>query len=401
MKKSLLALLFVFLFGTTFSQTAATIANGNWTNPLIWNCTCVPINGYSVTITNSVTLNTSLLFTSGGININNTGSLIQDATLIRDIWVNGGYFNNNGKANFRYFLASSGMASNAGNFTLSAFTNSITFVNTGSITMDSMYVAGNFTNTVNAKIIGDSITNAATLINNGRLNVTWQLNKGTFKNYDYQGGYAFTNMSTYENYDSLMLTYCVWNRSVFNNKAGAKFNMNRNFYNTNPPFKNAVFTNDGIIKVLDSWYNVDTVKGSGAFTVSDTSANTGFMKGTFLFCDLTPPAVAPFIDFNTGSIAAGITYCPPAGIFENHFNEFKIYPNPSNGKLFLQSSDKNSDNLKLSIEDVNGKVVFEKIIIPNNEISEINLEQSSGIYFLKILNIQNGNLNVQKLIIQQ
>ena len=404
MKKSLFALLFVFLFRTTFSQSAATIANGNWTNPLIWNCTCIPSNGYSVTITNSVTLNTSLLFTSGGININNTGSLIQDASLNRDIWVNGGYFNNSGKANFRYFLVSAGLVTNPGSFTVSAFTNSVTFTNAGNITMDSMYVAGNLTNIAGAKIIGDSITNATgfTFQNSGNVNVSWSLNNGVFINNNFHSGYAFTNAGSYLNYDSLILTGSIWNKAVFYNTASGKVRLTKNFHNYHPS-GTASFNNDGNVITLDSWYNTDTVKGpsSGYFSVTDTSANSGIMKGTFQFCDLTPPAFAPYIDFNSGSIAAGITYCAPAGIFENHLNEFKIYPNPSNGKLFLQSSDKNSDNLKLSIEDVNGKVVFEKIIVPNTEISEINLEQSSGIYFLKILNTQNGNLNVQKLIIQQ
>ena len=106
MKKLLPLILFAFLASNFFSQTASSIANGNWTNPTTWNCTCVPVNGYSVTINNSVTLNTSLLFNTGGININNTGSLTQDASLNRDIWINGGYFNNSGRADFRYFLIS-------------------------------------------------------------------------------------------------------------------------------------------------------------------------------------------------------------------------------------------------------------------------------------------------------
>ena len=108
MKKLLPIILFAFLTNGLISQTASSIANGSWTNPLTWNCTCVPINGYSVTINNSVTLNTSMLFNTGGITINNTGYLIQDATLTRDIWINGGYFNNGGLANFRYLLVSAG-----------------------------------------------------------------------------------------------------------------------------------------------------------------------------------------------------------------------------------------------------------------------------------------------------
>ncbi|MGZ3932482.1 MAG: hypothetical protein ACXVP0_14380, partial [Bacteroidia bacterium] len=311
MKKALPLLAVAFLFSGLSAQTASSIANGNWTNPLTWNCSCVPTTGYSVTISNSVTLNTGLVFNSGGITINSSGSLIQDASLNRDIWINGGYFNNSGKANFRYFLVSAGALTNPGSFTVSAFTNSIAINNTGSITMDSMYIAGSFTNAVNAKITGDSMTNASTLINNGRINVTWVTNKGTYKNYDYHGSYDYTNMGTFENYDSLMLSWSVWNKSLFTNMAGAKFNMTKNFYNTSGvPAKTAVFDNRGGVKVMDSWYNVDTVKGTntGTFTVSDTSANSGVMKGNYQFCDLTPPSSSPYVDLNSGSIAGTLTY---------------------------------------------------------------------------------------------
>jgi len=403
MKKYLQTVSLVLLFTASFSQTATSIANGNWTNPLTWNCTCVPVNGYSVTISNSVTLNTSLLFTSGGININNTGSLIQDASLNRDIWINGGYFNNSGKANFRYFLISTGTITNPGTFTVSALTHSVSFNNTGAITMDSMVIAGSFTNAANAKLTGDSMTNTSPVLNNGRINIQWVTNKSTFRNNDYQTGYAFTNMGTYDNYDSLMLNYCFWNQTVFNNNAGANFNMNRNFYNSKPVAKTAVFNNNGNVNILDSWYNADTVKGSatGYFSVQDTSANSGYMKGNFKFCDWTPPAISPYVDLNSGSISAGITYCGALGIKENTLNQFSIYPNPSTGKLFLKPSDANSDNLKVSIEDVNGKLLFESVITPQSQITEINLDQKSGIYFIKILNTQNNKLSVQKLIIQK
>jgi hypothetical protein len=113
------------------AQTATSIANGNWTNPLTWNCTCVPINGYNVTINHNVTLNTSMAFSSGGITVNNGASLIQDASLNRDLWINGGAFQNNGTTDFRNLLFSEGMGTNAGNLNLVAFSCLDTFNNSG------------------------------------------------------------------------------------------------------------------------------------------------------------------------------------------------------------------------------------------------------------------------------
>jgi len=195
MKKLLPLILFAFITNNFFSQTASSITNGNWTNPLTWNCACVPTNGYSVTINNNVTLNTSLLFNTGGININNTGSLTQDAALNRDIWINGGYFNNSGKANFRYFLISTGAITNPGSFTVSALTNSVSFNNTGSIQMDSMWIAGTFTNAASGIITGDSLTVNNSLLNNGRMTITAITNSNTVNNNNYIGGYAFTNFN--------------------------------------------------------------------------------------------------------------------------------------------------------------------------------------------------------------
>ncbi|MBP7808830.1 MAG: T9SS type A sorting domain-containing protein [Bacteroidia bacterium] len=400
MKKLLQILIFTSLTVSVKAQTATSIANGNWTNPLTWNCTCVPINGYSVTINNNVTLNTSMIFNTGGITINNTGSLIQDASLNRDIWINGGYFNNNGNANFRYLLVSSGSITNPGSFTVSAFTNSVTFTNAGNIQMDSMYVAGNLTNATTGKITGDSLTNATgfTLTNNGRINSTWSLNNGNFINNNYHGGYAFTNNGIYNNNDSLILTASTWNKSKFYNNISGKVRLTKNFHNYTPG-NTAAFVNSGNVTVLDSWYNTDTVRGpaSGYFQVADTSANSGTLGGTFTFCDLTPPPTFPKIDLNSGPISLGIVFCVSSGIKENELVEVNIYPNPSNGKLHVKNPA--TGNLTISLTDVTGKVLLHQKL--GNSISDLNLDYPNGIYFVKITDLQNGHSRTEKLIIQK
>lgn len=396
MKKLLQILIFTSFAISVKAQTATSIANGNWTNPLTWNCTCVPINGYSVTINNNVTLNTSMVFNTGGITINNTGSLIQDASLNRDIWINGGYFNNNGKAYFRYFLVSAGSASNPGSFTVSAFTNSVSFSNSGSIQMDSMYVAGSFTNTSTGQINGDSLTNANIFRNFGKINVTWALNNNLFYNINYQAGYAFTNAGMYNNYDSLILSGSIWNKDRFYNNTNAKVRIMKNFHNYNP-LGTATFFNHSNVTVLDSWYNTDTVTGSsfGYFEIQDTSANSGFMKDSFRFCDLTPATSS--VDLNSGSIASSINFSCAVGIRENKLFEVIIYPNPSSGTLHVKNQ--NSANLKFSLTDVTGKTLLNQKL--SNGISDLNLDYPNGIYFLKITDLQTGNSKTEKIILQK
>jgi hypothetical protein len=382
MKKLLPFIIYSFLTQNLVGQTASSVANGSWLNPTTWNCACIPTNGYSVTINNSVTLNTSLIFNTGGITINNTGALVQDASLNRDIWINGGYFNNGGKADFRYFLLSAGTGFNAGTFTISAFTNSVSFSNSGTIDMDSMWTAATFTNAAPGKIIGDSLTVANNLLNDGRIMITAVTNSGTVTNNNYMSGYAYTNSGTFSNNDSLILTGSIWNRIVFNNNPGGKVRLTKNFHNYHPS-TTAVFNNDGNVTVLDSWYNTDTVKGgaNGYFQVQDTSANTGFMKGNFTFCDLTPTTIN--VDLNSGSIAGTLVFCA-VGIKENKLVEVSFYPNPSNGTLHVKNP--GSVNLKFSVTDVTGKIILEQKI---NNSSDISLNQPNGIYFLKVTDLNN------------
>ncbi len=396
MKFFLQILIFTLLAISVKAQTATSIANGNWTNPLTWNCTCVPINGYSVTINHSVTLNTSMVFNTGGITINNTGSLIQDASLNRDIWINGGYFSNSGLANFRYFLVSAGSLNNFSSFTVSALTNSVAFANGGSITMDSMFVAGNLNNSPMGKIIGDSLTVGAgvTLSNFGRVIITAQTNSGTVTNVNYMSSSYYTNSGTYTNSDSLMIGASFWNKGKFNNNAGAKVRITKNFHNYHPS-KTACFDNNGNVTILDSWYNTDSVTGgsSGYFQVQDTSANSGFMKKNFTFCDLTP--ATSNVDLNSGSIASGINFSCSVGIKENELAEAKLYPNPS-GSIFNIRSD--IAELSVVISDISGRIVFEKTISRGDH--EIELKYPDGVYLVKLTDKQNGNSVTKRLVIQ-
>lgn len=343
MKKiySLLSFAFLLTNTTLHAQSATSVANGNWTMPTTWDCMCVPITGHSVTINHSVTLNTSMTFTAGGITIGNNGYLKQDASLNRDLWFNGGSFVNNGKADFRYLLLTGGTNYNNGTFTVAAMTNSVSFNNNGTITMDSLYAAANFTNTANGKIIGDSITNGltSTFLNNGRVNVLGSLNLGTFINNNYHSGYHFTNNNTYTNNDSMVMTASIWNKAKFLNSPSGKVNLAFDFYNYTPGHT-AVFDNQGSV-MSKSWFNTDTVKGTstGIFTVSDSSANSGWMKGNFHFCDLSMIlTVAPFIDFNSGTISNSITWCTTTGLQQTQAEkQVTAFPNPNNGVFTIQA----------------------------------------------------------------
>ncbi len=80
--------------------------------------------------------------------------------------------------------------------------------------------------------------------------------------------------------------------------------------------------------------------------------------------------------------------------------KFNIYPNPTNGSLFLSVN--SSENVNLQVEIINQigmKVLSEKVYVKQNSKSEFDLSNlSSGIYFIVI---KNDKINITKKIIVQ
>ncbi|MEO8762152.1 MAG: T9SS type A sorting domain-containing protein [Bacteroidia bacterium] len=387
MKKTITFLLVLASIQNAFSQTATSVQNGTWLNPTTWDCNCIPVMNYSVTINNNVTLNTSMSFTSAtsGITINNGGSLLQDNGT-RDILINGGSFTNNGIFNTRYFYtqSSSNTGMNAGTMTLSAFTNSVVFENHGNIIVDSLTNTSMFTNYGLLKV--DSLTNTSTgeMENRGFLSTKWSTNDGNFINEKHMDGIAHTNYGSFLNSDSLLLSQGLWNANVFYNQIGY-IHLGGGFYNYNHNTHTAVFDNVGQVIVLDSWYNTDTVKGSaGSFTVQDSSVNSGYMKDDFYFCDYSPINTNQVVDYNTGSISSQITSCNLTDIEKYNQADFHFYPNPTNQILNIDCSALN-ETTEFQITDALGNSVKQfKIYNSQSKIDVADL--NSGIYFIRIGN---------------
>lgn len=372
-----------------YSQTATSIANGNWTSPLTWNCTCVPTPGYTVIINHNVTLTTSFAYTTGSITINSGGSLIQDATP-RDIWVNGGSFSNAGTVDLHYLWTQTGTMANSGTISLRSFLNYVNFTNSGTIqNLDSLYTTGNITN--NGSFLNiDSITNSGIWINNGICTFNQFTSTTQFTNNNLLTYTDITNFGTMTNTDTITCLNSTWNRGTWNNQSGAYVSITNDILNNNPGLFNAVFNNNGKVVVTDSWYNLDTVKGTtGSWTVGDTSSNTGKMLGTFDFCDLSHSPTPPIIDFNTGFIAPGITWCQSVGIIEPELDQFNIYPNPSNSKIIISTGETGTFHVKLYSLD--GKLLSE--FKNQNEVDVSGLK--AGSY---LVNVLTQSRNIMKVI---
>ena len=425
MKKIYTIFLAFLCAGFAFGQTANSTQNGNWMNPTTWDCFCVPVPGYTITVNHTVTMDTSFAYTTGSITVSSGGTLQQDVSG-RDIWLNGGSFTNNGTTDIRYLLLSSGTFSNTSNFYVESFANNITIANSGSflnvdslyndgtinnngtidvstfynedvmnnydqiINVDSMFNNGTFLNDVNAYLEADSATNNDQFTNNGVIDYQYFTNAGDFTNNNYMSFWDMTNIGDFTNVDSLEGGNSMTNAGYFDNQNSARFELTNSFLNASLT-NDAYFETEGYMSVGDSWYNYDTIQGvTGNIFVQDTSYNSGYMLGTFDFCDNTPPPSSPYVDFNLGTIDNGITFCQTTSVADVQSDEeVHLYPNPTSGLVNLSTN----ENHYITVYNVLGEQVLDRF---DNRIDLSNYE--SGIYLIQLRDQHRVLIGTRKVI---
>lgn len=186
-------------------------------------------------------------------------------------------------------------------------------INNGTIAgVDSFTNAGILNNNLQAVIQADSMLNMGTLTNAGNMQHNAFVNMGTISNAGLMTFFDAFNLSQFNNTGAMTGAHSFLNLGRFNNAIGGNLSLGVNFLNADSIQHDASFFNNGIVVVDSNWFNADTVSGFfGSFVVSDSSGNSGLMLGSFDFCDLTPPATAPYIDVNYGTISSQITWCSP------------------------------------------------------------------------------------------
>jgi len=91
-----------------------------------------------------------------------------------------------------------------------------------------------------------------------------------------------------------------------------------------------------------------------------------------------------------------------AGIVENYAmaNLFRVYPNPSNGLIYIVPQGVNCDNVQVSISNLTGKTVYNSSLTVKDGVCNFNLKIEPGIYFIKITVCSSEEKIIKKLIIQ-
>ncbi|RKX20586.1 MAG: hypothetical protein DRP35_05825, partial [Candidatus Zixiibacteriota bacterium] len=331
--------------------------------------------------------------------INGNGSFVQGANVVGIAIQNGGLITNNGTFSFDQIEIVQGSFINHGisNF-YDLIYNQATINNYGIIQeVDSFYTSGTCTNYANATISSDSIQNAGTFTNSGIVTVTEFLNEDLFTNNGNFNFNRFYNAGDFENHNQVTGTLDATNAGYWNNVQGAQIDLDNNFTNgdSSTTTHNAVFLNNGIFNIGDSWSNLDTTKGgaTGAFYIQNGTYNQGVMSGNFLFCDQTPTTtIEPIIDYNIGTIDTNITYCAVNIESENELANISIFPNPAHSEFYVTGI----NIQRVELFDISGRKIMSKQVI-NDKIRFDVKNQSNGIYFLRV-SFSDKNL-VKKIVI--
>jgi hypothetical protein len=75
---------------------------------------------------------------------------------------------------------------------------------------------------------------------------------------------------------------------------------------------------------------------------------------------------------------------------ENQATEFRVFPNPSTGEIFLDLSTIKADIKSISITDYTGKVIQNKIVNKAMSVASVQINEGSGLYFITVNTSENA-----------
>lgn len=342
MKKNLFFALILFAGGKLQAQTITSVADGNFSDPLNWDCNCVPSPGNNILIKNNIDLDVNFSYSSGSITIG-PESKLSEGLITHSISIHGGSFSNSGTLRVSHLDYRGGTFINHHNITAVLsfdISTGVTAVNHGVVSaQDSLHIypGGGLDNTgeifaLYAKVEGNCN-------NNGTLSGNHLHNQGTLGNgatadmkYTmlYNNGY-FSNSGQVLTYQDLSNTDTLINNS--------NMTVNRNLSNGNVVSGSIALVNDGMITVGQNFSNKGYMEGDGSYCIQDVSTNMGTVNGNLSFCDQS----GDDFDTNTGTVAGTVVFCTAGacivGLDENQTIAVQnVYPNPVSHDLNLEMS---------------------------------------------------------------
>jgi len=410
----MVALAFVATIGK--SQTATSVANGNWYMPTTWDCMCIPSPAYTINVNHNVVLDNDFALNGGTINIGPNGILRENITG-RYLVMNTGSITNNGKMKIsRVGFYGGSFVNNDSCLFYSVFFSGAEAQNFGTITeTDSLFIQSDFNNNTGAVVDAWRVTVNDTLENNGQLTVSELLNLSVFTNNGvanlinfYSSNYSrnasqlnftdFTNEGNFDNFGSIHGNSNFHNIGHFFIDNSANFSLDNDFSNVDSTNHLAYFNNNGTVFIGGNFFNRDTVTGNGgSFCIAQASTNAGVMLGTFNFYDQTGGPV----DLNTGIISPTITfnvYVCFYGIGNmNNPSQLSVYPNPAADMVNFEFSVIPSEAV-ITITDLLGNIIFSQPVSGEQKVIFTKGETPAGMYIYRV--ISDGQTVVGKILLQ-
>jgi len=389
----------VLLNATTFTS----VMDGNWSNPYTWGeTTVIPLTGDQVIINHTVTITDQI--TSNGywatdgadasITIEANGILQSGANVLGIAILNGASIVNNGQLNIPQLGNYNGSFTNNNISHLSQLIYNLDQIeNNGDLLeLDSLYTSGTFINNNGANIYTDSLWVEGSFTNIGNIYLHEITNNGTFENIGVMNFRRFTNLADYYNSGSIIGELDATNAGNLYLNSESSFTLGHDFTNADSTDHNATIIIEGTFDISDSFYNADTITGTdGHINIQNNSSNSGWLKGTFYFCDLSPlPLTAPFVDYNSGTVEAGVRYCTSENIAVKQNKQINFFPNPVKSNLTIENAN------KITLTDITGKIVLKQSISQKSSINISHLKK--GIYFISLENKQKSI--VRKIVIE-
>lgn len=366
-------------------NTCTSTMNGNATSPSTWSCVpagFVPLPGDDVIVNHDVVLDNDWAYSSGSLLINTGASLTGDIPG-RVVWVDGGTFTNHGTFNVARVGTNSGVIINNGTMDVTSYYNaSVNATNNGIIVnADSVWNNGVLYSSGSASITTNNFWNSNSMANDGVMVVNNFLNTGEMTSTNDVTAGFFASSGDYTNTGIMYVSGHMANWEIFDNGGTGYIHVDGDFWNGDSVSNIAHFTNDGFLRVMNDWYNTDTIIGVGVMCVGNVSINGDYLGGTQDFCDQTGGGV----DINTGTIAGTVSFCTGncfLSIDEQlELVDMVVAPNPANDQFTITAKKHMTD---VVILDAMGREVSLEVDLTGNGAVINRSGVESGVYFIRV-----------------
>ena len=126
-------------------------------------------------------------------------------------------------------------------------------------------------------------------------------------------------------------------------------------------------------------------------TITPSTINASNIPGLFNYDYIVSNGVCP--DDTANVIVAVDPSCDYLNISETTYDNLSIFPNPTNGSIFIKNGD-SKESFNVQLMDINGKIIISKNnLIKGTETTEVNLKTlESGVYLVKVYNENSSKI---------